>query len=302
MTPEEAAFIRRLIEETNALPQAKMPNRLALMANPALLATSEIKSPQQYDQDMRRKHFLDKLSEEFQNPNYLPPQISGPLIDYKHGRMSDLDSAYQYNGVFQGRAPLAKAFQWWASMPAIALNTSRAAAHAIDPAQNRYPDAGKNLAKAVNTLTVYGAEDYGLVPKGTGTVADDFANESYARGQVPWQALDRSTPFGEIRESTQAAMDRAIPSSYQYLEEAGVPESVAMPWGAMMDMMLDPYPGFVGAAVKARRGLPYGRELASEIGIGLGPASAVPAVGAAGRSYGALRDLLSEEVFAGDGR
>lgn len=302
MTPEEAAIIRKLIEETNALPRAEMPNRLSLMANPALLATSEIKSPQQYDQDMRRKHFLDKLSKEFPNPNYLPHQLAGPLSKYNHGRMSDLDSPYQYNGVFQGRAPLAKAFQWWASMPAMALNTSRLAANAIDPAQKRYPDAGKNLAKAVNTLTVYGAEDYGLVPKGTGTVADDFANESYARGQVPWMALDRSEPFGEIRESTQANIDRAIPSSYQHLAEAGIPENVAMPWGAMMDMMMDPHPGFVGAASRARRGLPYGRELAREVGLGMGPSSAPPAVDAARRGYGALRDLLSEEAFAGDGR
>lgn len=302
MTPEERAFILKLIEETNALPKAQMPNRLALLANPALLATSEIKSPQQYDQDMRRKHFLDKLSDEFRNPNYLPPDLSGPLIEYKHGRMDDLGSPYQYNGFFQGRAPLAKGFQWWASMPAAALNASRLAADAIDPAQKRFPDAGKNLAKAVNTLTAYGAEDYGMVPKGTGTVADDYAAEHYARGQVPWQALDRSKPFGEIREITQANIDRAIPSSHQHLMESGVPEGAALPWGAMMDMMLDPYPGFVGAAAKARRGLPFARELLGEAGLGMGPSMLPPTIDAARGGYGALRNLLSEEVFAGDGR
>jgi hypothetical protein len=44
--------------------------------------------------------------------------------------------------------------------------------------------------------------------------------------------------------------------------------------GAVMDMILDPNPAFLGAAMQARRGLPAMRELISETALGGGHSAA----------------------------
>ena len=299
---QDIAFLRKLIDETNAQPKAQMPGRMSLLFNHPGILTSEIKSEQQYDQDMRRKYFLDRVAQEYENEAVLPENVRSPLLAYKRGEMDDLGSPYQNNGLLQGRSPTFKGFQWWASLPAAAMNAARMGANAIDPAQKRYPDAAQNLAKNINTLTFYGAEDAGLVPKGTGTVADDYAAEKEARGSIPWTRLDKSQDIANLREMSQAMIDRSIPSGGQYLMEAGVPENAALAWGGVMDMMLDPNPAFIGAMKAARAGRPVMGALMKEGGIGLAPAMVPVGVDASRAGYGALQDLLSEEAFAGHGR
>lgn len=300
MEPSDADFIRQLIAETEALPRAEMPGRLSLMVNHPGILSYETKTPDQYDADLRRRHFLEKASERYPNASYLPPEIAGPVIDYRQGRLGDLGSAYQHNGVFSGRSPVAKGMNVLGAIPAIPINASRMLAHNIDPVQDRFPDAGRNLAVAANTLSMYGLEDAGVVPQGTGTIEEEYDAEAEARGQVPWQVLDRRNPDAGIREATDARLARTIPTSSEHLMEAGVPWYAALPLGGGMDMMMDPYPGLFSAARASRAGRPYAGMLAREVGVGMGPNAAIPAVYGAREGYNALRDLINPEF--GDAR
>lgn len=300
MEPSDADFIRKLIEETESLPKARMPGRLSLIVSHPGILSYETKTPEQYDSDLRRKHFLDKISSEYKNAAYLPPEIAGPLTEYRHGNLGDLGSPYQHNGATSGRSPIGKGMSAMQSFAAIPINAARMLAHNIDPVQDRFPDAGRNLAVAANTLSMYGLEDAGVVPKGTGTIEDTYDQESDARSRVPWSVLDRRNPDSAIREVTEDRIARTLPTSSEHLMEAGVPWWAAMPWGGAMDMVLDPYPGFLGAAKAARAGRPAGAILAKEAAIGIGPGAAVPAAYGAVHGFNALRDLINPEF--GDGR
>jgi hypothetical protein len=300
MEPSDADFIRQLIAETEALPRAKMPGGMSLLANHPGVLSYETKTPEQYDADVRRKHFLEKVSEKYPNASYLPSDIGGPLTDYRQGNLGDLGSPYQYNGMFSGRSPIGKGMAALGSVAAIPINASRMLAHNIDPAQNRFPDASKNLAVAANTLSMYGLEDAGVVPKGTGTIENEYDAEAEARAKVPWAVLDRRKPDAALREVAEGNIARTLPTPSEHLMEAGVPWWAALPWGGSMDMIMDPYPGFIGAARAARAGLPAGAMLAKEAAIGMGPGTAIPTAYGAVEGYNALRDLINPEF--GDGR
>jgi len=316
MDPEDQAFLRQLIEETKALPQAKMPGALSrAFWHPGVLSY-ETKSPRQYDQDMRRKHFLDKLNERYgANPTYLGSALSGPLVAYRAGEMDDLGTPYQKFGSikdplagvvdipYDGRMPLAKAFQWFSAPAAVAINASKVVANRIDPAQRRYPDAEKNLAKAINTATIYGAEDSGFVPKGTGTAFDEYTKETDERSSIPWQHLDARPAYEAGSYSRQAKIDEAIPSSWQSLEQAGVPAWLAALWGGVMDTVLDPFGRSVAVVKMARSGMPGAlKELVKDYAVGVGVPSAGNAVGAVPEVTRRVDELLDRLHGVNSGR
>lgn len=272
-------FLRRLIDETNAQPKAKMPGTLSLMLNHPGILTSETKSPQQYDQDMRRKYFLDKAGEYFENPMSAPTEMRTALLKYQRGEMDDLGTPYEYQGLFQGRAPTAKGFQWWASLPATAYNAAKLAGDAIAPGM--YPEAGKNMAKAANTFGFGFPEDVGLVPRGTGTIVQDYDQEREARGSVPWYQLDADTDFRRLADQRQAAIDEAVPSGGQYLQSVGADVPGVNVWGGVMDSMLDPFTATASTLKAARAGAPQAMRMFlgdHAIGVGLPLVGESPAV------------------------
>jgi hypothetical protein len=99
------------------------------------------------------------------------------------------------------------------------------------------------------------------------------------RGKVPWDASVAGVQAYNdmLAQEAQAKMDRDIPTGYNQLSGLGAPYPVAMMGGAVMDLVLDPYPAFVGAAAKARRGLPAMRDLINEASLGAGPPAAAAA-------------------------
>lgn len=272
-------FLRRLIEETSSQPKAQLPGALSLIVNHPGILTSEIKSQQQYDQDMRRKYFLEKASEYYPNASAAPPEISQQILKYRRGDMDDLGTPYEYQGVFQGRMPTAKGFQWWASLPATAYHAAKLSANFITP--DMYPDAGKDMVKSANTFGLGALEDVGVVPRGTGTIADDYADEKDARGRIPWQQLDTDNDFYNLANIRQSEVDKSIPSGGQYLRSVGADIPGVDVLGGVMDSMLDPFGGTLATLKAARTGGPAMRMFLSDNLIGAG----MPAMAEGPRIY-----------------
>jgi len=292
MDQEDEDFLRKLIAETEAM-QPSVQEAPGIGQALAPLVGYEAKSGGHLAQDMRRKYFLDQLNKRYgANPSYLPAELSGPLVDYRQGKLGDLGSQYRNEGMFTGRNPLAKGFQWFASPGAVALNASQWVGDKIAPGM--YPEAGKNLAKSLNTATVYGAEDFGLVPKGTGTVYDDYAEEREQRGEVPWTALDAGDVYDVLGHMRQSRIDRSTPASRQHLEKMGVNPTVASLWGGVMDTMLDPFNRTGTVLRAARAGVPgAAKELAKDYMVGVGVPAGTEAVGAAPAVYDNIDKLLN---------
>ena len=292
MDQEDEDFLRKLIAETEAMrPRGQEASGIGQAFAP--LVGYEAKSRGHIEQDMRRKYFLEQLNEKYgHNPTYLPPELSGPLVDYRQGKLGELGSSYRNEGMFTGRHPLAKGFQWFASPGAVALNASQYVGDQIAPGM--YPDAGKNLAKSLNTATIYGAEDYGLVPKGTGTVYDEYALEREQRGEVPWTTLDAGDVYDVLGHIRQNRIDSSTPASRQHLEKIGVNPTAAAVWGGVMDTMLDPFNRTVSVMRMARAGIPgAAKELAKDYMIGVGVPVGAEAVGAVPTIYNNIDRLLN---------
>lgn len=287
MDPVDEAFLRKLIDETKALPLAEMPSDLELAVGHPGILMNEIKSPQQYDQDMRRKYFLDKASGYYENAAAAPAEIIQQIQKYRRGEMEDLGTPYENQGFWQGRMPTSKGFQWWASLPAVAYNAAKLSANAITP--NMYPEAGKDLAKAANTFAFGFPEDLGALPRGTGTIMDDFNREKDERGLVPWVALDTDEAFQDLADRRQDAIDQAIPSGSQYLESVGVDGPVKYVWGGLMDSFLDPFTNTAGTLKAARAGKPALGMLLGDYAVGVGVPAAATVYGQADRLIERLR-------------
>lgn len=286
MADEYGDFIRQLVADTEALPKAKPPTGLSAWMNHPGIISYEAKSPEQYDQDQRRKYFLDKLSDyagEYPAGRVRDLPLQQALMSYRSGEYPDLGSAYE-DRFWDGRNPLIKGMQWFASMPATAYNAALSLGNMVDPEARPYPDAEKNLARSINTLTMGGAEDAGHVPKGTGYIADDYVRENERRGQVPWDMLDPRMAYDVIGTKRQQDIDKSIPAGRQYLEGLGVDPKVALVGGGVMDAMLDPFTA-TGATLKAARaGGPAMKMLMQDHALGFLPVALETAPAAAQRT------------------
>jgi hypothetical protein len=277
VTPEEV--VREARAAAAAMKTKPLPGALGMLAgHPGVLAY-EYDSPEEYENDQRRAELLRRLSDYAEQNKLNPlgtfgPDLSSDINAYRRGEVDN--TPYHYRGYLAPGSPWSNAFQVLGGLAGTAYQGSRRLANAIDPAQNRYPDAKEGFDRALNTLTMYGAEDYGLVPRGTGTTVEITEEARRARGKAPWDAgVEGVKAYNELlAQGTQDKMDRAIPTGYNHLSELGAPYPVAMMGGAVMDMILDPNPAFLGAAMQARRGLPAMRELISETSLGGGPSAA----------------------------
>lgn len=280
MTPEDYAAYQEAHSAAKAMKTQPLPGRLSQVINHPGMLSYEVDSPEEYANDQRRVELLRRLSEYSKdiNPlNAFGPELGGEINSFRRG---DIDSTpYHYRGPMSPGAPLHTGMQMFSALPAIAYNAGKVLGNQITPGM--YPGAEQNLAKAANTLTFYGAEDAGLVPKGTGTIVEDAEEARNARGKVPFDASARTLDeIGYLAsERAQRKIDQAIPAGHQHYESLGLPAAVAVPLGLTSDMILDPYTGALDAVKLARAGLTSraGGALMREAGMGYGPSAALGA-------------------------
>jgi hypothetical protein len=253
--PEDMEFLRQLVRETNALPQHAMPGFFSRIVNHPGAMAYQTKSEDQYDQDMRRAHFLEKINERFPHgaAGHLPYEVVGPAIDYKYGKMPDLKSPYQ-RGLLTPGSHLSNVMNGMAALPSAAYSLSGVLANSVDPEAPWDPQAEKRLARAVNTLTMYGAEDFGLVPKGTGTFADELPEQRRQKEQVSWQTLDPSSDYAAIDEATHKKQWEGTRTGFDHYTDLGASPGLATALGFFSDAALDPVNNLTHAAILARAG------------------------------------------------
>lgn len=265
---QPAEVIRRLLEEASRLPKRELTSTQAMTAHPWAPGYL-LKSPREYDQDNRRGYLLDGLRKVYGgNAEYALHDLSyGRVLgaeadNYQRGRpdfdgnaqgKAVLDSPYYKTGVLGTGSPLSNAGQWFTAMPATVYNAGRVMGDAIAPrSQGRTPR--QDLARSVNTLLFEAPEQYGLVPRGTGTIVDVNERARFARGEVPFHRMDRQGMYDLYDKAASEEIRRSLLSGEQHLLNQGLPPSVAM-WGGMfMDSSLDPTNSLPSAAKLARAG------------------------------------------------
>lgn len=283
--PELTEADREALEEAYAAAKAMQTKPLPGLASqvinhPGLLAHA-VDSPEEYANDQRRNELLRRLSEYSKDMNPIGVfggELGSEINAYRRGKIDN--TPYHYRGWMTPGAPLHTGMQWYASLPAIAYNSGKVLGNQITPGM--YPEAEKNLAKAANTLTMYAAEDYGRVPKGTGTILEDADQANAARGKVDFANPSWMTDaYGAMQQDkAQERIDQAIPSGWQHYESLGLSPEVAVPLGVMSDIVLDPFSSAGQAMQLARAGRTGAamREIGkdSAIGAGIPAMSAIP--------------------------
>lgn len=266
---QPAEVIRRLLEEASRLPKRELPSTLAMLSSHPGVLSYQPKSPREYDQDNRRRYLLEGLSKVYgdKSSGHLAEltggrDLAGQVDDYRRGGTDfygnatgkdALDSAYYNTGVTGSGSPLSNAAQWFTAMPATVYNAGRVMGDAIAPrSQGRTPR--QDLARSFNTLLFEAPEQYGLVPRGTGTTVDINEDARFARGDVPFYQMDRQSLYDMYDKAATEEIRRSLPSGERHLLNQGLPPSVAM-WGGMfMDSSLDPTNSLPSAAKLARAG------------------------------------------------
>lgn len=281
VTPEDREALEKAYAAAESMQTLPLPGLASqAVGHPGLLSYA-VDSPAEYANDQRRAELLRRLSEYSKDINPLSafgPDLGGDIQAYRRGKIDN--TPYHHRGFFTPGAPLHTGMQWWASVPALFYNTGKVLGNQITPGM--YPEAERNLAKAANTLTMYAAEDYGLAPKGTGTIAEDADEANYARGRVGFsQPASVLEAYGALQqEKAQDKIDQAIPSGWQHYESLGLPPEAAVPLGVMSDIVLDPYSS-AGSAMRLARagkaGAAAGEVLKdSAMGAGIPAATSVP--------------------------
>ena len=265
---QPAEVIRRLLEEASRLPKRELTSTRALEAHPWAPGYL-LKSPREYDQDNRRGYLLDGLRKVYGgNAEYALQDLSyGRVLgaeadNYQRGRpdfhgnaqgKAVLDSPYYKTGVLGSGSPLSNAGQWFMATPATVYNAGRVMGDAIAPrSQGRTPR--QDLGLSFNTLFFEAPEQYGLVPHGTGTIVDVNERARFARGDVPFYQMDRQSLYDMHDKAATNRIRDALPSGEKHLRDQGLPPSVAMWGGMLMDATLDPANGLLAAAKLARAG------------------------------------------------
>lgn len=265
---EPAEVIRRLLAEASALPKRELTSTQAMTAYP-WAPGYRLKSPREYDQDNRRGYLLDGLRKAYGgNAEYALQDLSyGRVLgaeadNYQRGRpdfdgnaqgKAVLDSPYYKTGVLGSGSPLSNAGQWFTAMPATVYNAGRVMGDAIAPrSQGRTPR--QDLARSFNTLLFEAPEQYGLVPRGTGTTVDVNERARFARGEVPFHRMDRQGLYNMFDQAATNEIRRSMPSGEQHLRNQGLPPSVATWGGVLMDSSIDPFSELLGAYRLARAG------------------------------------------------
>jgi len=274
------AILRRLAEETEALP-AEKPTSWP----PIDFLNYRAKSPERYDQDRRRAHFLNRVREE------IPSAARGGLADRYpdiNAAMSQIDKFSSPYEPYGQDHPLWNTAVWMQSLPSAIYATGQMLANKVDPEANPYPDAPRQFAKSVNTFTAGLTEDLGILPKNMSRWRDlqDMRTEM----APSWKTMDPR--FGDAL--VQAKYQPDVLQGREFLQGAGVPEQYTHYLGDAMDVAIDPLTSYSAASKLSRLGKHYEamKALGTDFGLGLAP-TAIPAMGkAAYDSAGEIRRLL----------
>jgi hypothetical protein len=276
MTPEDVAAVEEAYAAAEGMKTKPLPGALSMFVGHPGVYAYEYDSPKEYENDQRRAELLRRLAK-YADANNLnpmgafPPDLAGDVMAYKRGRIDE--TPYHYRGYTAPGSPAHNFFQVFGGIGGAAINSGKMLANAIDPDQKRYPNAKRDFDRSVNTATMYAAEDYGWLPKGTGTTADIAEDARMQRGEAPWDATSSKVRayYDFLKAKASDEIDRSVPDGVRHLSDHGVPAPLAVIGGSAMNMILDPNPAFIGAWAKARAGAPSIRELMSETALGLGP-------------------------------
>jgi len=280
LADDDADYIRQLMAEARAMKTKPLPGTLSLVAGHPGFIAHEIDSPGEYDADQRQQYVLSRLADRYERPvASLPAHLAAAVGEYKRGELKDIDNPYHYRGWYTSGAPLhnfAKAFQSFGSG---AYAVSALAANAVDPVVPFDPDAKKKFDTALNTLTGYGAEAAGLVPRGTPTfasVAEDARDQRGAMRGMDALPEQRAVWNAMVAQAHTNKTDALYGEGDKHFQRTGMSETPAAFAGAFTDAVLDPWNGLGRAAKMARAGMKVKalREVVGEFGMPMGAAAA----------------------------
>lgn len=285
MPPEEDSdvYLRKLISEAKQMKPKPLPGTWELMVGHPGIVAHGIDSQGEWDEDQRQAYVLQRLADKYPEPRMaLPNGVAREVEAYKAGDRRDLQTPYHYRGWYTSGAPIHNVVQSMAAVPSLAYSASGMLANAVDPVAPYDPNAKKTFDSSLNTLTGYGAEALGLVPKGTPTYADAAEEARQQRGN---NVSRRAAGMGrsDWNATNQALADAKVDAMYrdgvEHLQDAGVPRVPSLFLGAAMDAVTDPYNG-LGAAVKAAKvGRPALANLLKEFGLGQAAAGLAASAG-----------------------
>lgn len=223
------------------------------------------KTDEEVLQDQRRDYVLSRLKEAYPSAaarrDLLPREYADAVDNY--------DPEYankRYVGPFLSMEnPLGMAMSWAGAFPGTLISLSQGAANQFDstnPVQP-YPEAGKNLAYNLNTLTgdltmpfVHRSER--AVPGVNRSAWGGYRARTKNR-ELPWQSqlsLDPKLRDDAVGSAHFMEYTSRTPSFTDHYESLGMPQWAALPTGMIADAVVDPFPGWVGAVKAARAGNP----------------------------------------------
>lgn len=270
-------ILRRLAEETEALPKADPPSLPAWN-----FITYRNKNADRFDQDRRRAHFLKRVRDEVKGE--ARHALTGDLIDAMDPeKIRNLESPYELRGQDH---PVWNSLVWMQSLPSAVYATGQMLANKVDPEANPYPDAPAQFAKSLNTFTGGVASDVGILPANTPSRWRDL-QEMRDKMTTKWYELDPTRNDAEV----QSQYDTDVLSGDKFLEGAGITGPVGRYGGALLDTFIDPYSSLPKAAALARagKGMAAMGQLGTDAAMGMG-LTAVPDAIDAGKK---IRDLLN---------
>ena len=271
------SYLRQLIEESRGIKTKPLPSSAAWGWNPSIL-THGIDSQAEWNEDQRQAYILGKLAEKYPDARAsLPPDVAEEVEAFRGGKRTDLTTPYHYRGVLTAGAPLHNLFQGMSTVPALMYAGSAKLANAVDPVAPFDPDADKKWNTALNTLTGYGAEWAGLVPKGTKTFADVAAEANDQRGNTAARQAENMSLQSwrnKVQEDAVQKVDDMYIDGPEHFRRAGVPHVPSLFMGAGADAVMDPYNGLGNAMRLAKSGAPMKAlwGLAKEFGLTQGAA------------------------------
>jgi hypothetical protein len=230
-------IIRKLIQETEALPKAELPGAWEWAKNHPGILSYRTKEQERYDQDLRRAYFLEQMDKR------APEARTGEML-----RAGSVDAVralrspyepYGDLGPASNDGPLANTMRWWGSVPGAVYATGQMLANKVDPEGMPYPNAPDDFAKNINNFVAI-AEPLG---KNKNHMRDMQAMRE-AQARLPWSAgLGPGQMPREDADQLIAAIGsrQADPKGgKQFLEDAGYGGNTAMIGGALLDAFVDP--------------------------------------------------------------
>lgn len=221
-------LIRQLIEETSQLPRHELPGMWDWAKGHPGILTSRTKSPERYDADMRRAHFLEQAEKRARDQFLSSPSM---LRASTPDEIRKLRSPYQPYGA---DSPLSNAGRWAGSLPAAVYATGQMLANEVDPEVTHYPDAYDDFAKSINNFVVV-AEPMGVNKNHMRDMQEMRAEQD----SLPWHSSIPRQDWDDI-VNQEYALRAETKDGRQYLAEAGLTGPGAQALGLLMDATVDP--------------------------------------------------------------